>query len=341
MKTIVSTLALAVATSFTAVPAFADKELSFNIFLPPNHHVWPVFQQWADDIDAGTNGEVTITFPAKSVAPPPGVMDAVRNGVADGGFMFNGFLARNAPATLISQMPWINNGDSAAVSVALWDTYSEHFAEQERLRGVELVSMFHLGPAYLCSVTDEPITSLEDMQSRRVWSLPGTIADTMADMDMAVVAGPAVQIQELVSRNTVDAHFGLTMDTIVNFGVGPYTKSCVDMMPAMQSANFSVFFNQRVWDRLSDEQRQVISDLSGAALAEKLGQATNEADAKFRAELEGMGMTFSQADDSLLEAIQAAAEQTTAKWAEGVSQKYGVDALQLVEEIRAATAPSE
>ncbi|SMX29194.1 Bacterial extracellular solute-binding protein, family 7 [Pelagimonas phthalicica] len=335
MKLKITALALAAAIGLNPLPAAAETDLSFNIFFPPTHYIWPVFQTWADDVSKATGGEVKITFPAKSVAPPPGVMDAVRNGVADAGFVFNGFIAKNAPATLISQMPWLNLGDTAAVSTALWDTYTAEFAEHENLRGVELISMFNLGPAYLCSTTDDPIETLEHLQQRRIWALPGTIANTFSAMDLAIVAGPAVQVQELTSRNTVDAHMGLTAETIVSFGVAPYTKSCVDMLPSMQSANFSVFVNDRAWKRLSDENRAAVRELSGAELARRIGEATNEAEAAALTKLQEMGVVFNEPSDGLITAIGEASGKIAASWAESVSKKYGTDTSAILDALAA------
>ncbi|WP_424988125.1 TRAP transporter substrate-binding protein DctP [Microbulbifer sp. S227A] len=327
-----------VAAGIVAGPAAAKTELTFNIFVPPTHFVWPVFEAWADDVSAATDGEVTISFPPQSVAPPPGVVDAVRNGVADGGFIFNGFLAQSAPGTMVTQMPFIDRGDSRAMSVAFWETYQDNFADVEDIRGVELVSGFHLGPTFLCSTTDNPITTLDDLQSRRVWALPGTIADTFVGMDLAITASPAVQLQELTSRNTVDAHHGVTMETIVAFGVAPYTKSCVEMDSSLLSASFSVFFNQRAWDRLSDAHRAAITDLSGSALAARIGAATDAADDAARAQLEEMGVTFSPVDDGLLTAMQAAAGDVTQAWSDTVQAAYGVDGLAIIEATRARVA---
>ena len=127
MKHAILSAALAASTALVS-PAMAETNLSFNIFFPQTHFSWPVFQAWADDIAAATNGEVRITFPAQSVAPPPGILDAVRNGVADGGFIFNGFIANSNPGTMITQMPWMSLNDSKAMSTVLWNTYERVFA---------------------------------------------------------------------------------------------------------------------------------------------------------------------------------------------------------------------
>lgn len=329
--------ALLAATTF-AGPAAAETELTFNIFFPPTHFSWPVFEAWASDVAKATDGEIKITFPPQSVAPPPGIADAVRNGVADAGFIFNGFLAKNAPGTMVTQMPFIDNGNSEAMSVAFWETYRDSFGEKESIPGVQMVSGFHLGPTYLCSTTDTPISSYDDLKARRVWALPGTIADTLSAMDLAITASPAVQLQELTSRNTVDAHLGVTMETIVAFGVAPYTKSCVEMEPALQSASFSIFFNKRTWDRLSDEHRAVIAELSGSALAARLGAATDAADDAARKKLEEMGVTFASIDPDLLAKMREASNSVAQKWAGAVQSGYGVDGMALIEEARARVA---
>jgi len=334
-KTLIA--ALLAATALCA-PATAQTELTFNILFPPTHFSWEVFTAWSDDIFAATNGGVRITFPAQSVAPPPGVVDAVRNSVADAGFIFNGFIAEAAPGTMITQMPFITLGDSQAMSEVLWQTYEANFAALEDIRGVQLISAFHLGPTYLCSVTDRPITTIEDLRSRRVWALPGTIADTLAAMGLAITASPAVQLQELVSRNTVDAHLGVTMETIVAFGVAPYTRSCLDMSPALQSASFSIFFNQRTWDRLPQAHRAAIEAHSGAALARRLGAATDAADAAARAQLEAAGVTFAPIQDDVLHAMQTAGAAISDRWAQGVQTRYGIDGAALIEDVRAAVA---
>ena len=324
-----------VAALIAPVSAQAVTELTFSSLFPPNHFSWPVFRAWSDDIAAATNGEVRIVFTPQSVSPPPGVVDAVRNGVADAGFIFNGFLGQNYPGVMLTQMPFIDLGDTAATSRVFWENYQEHFAPVERIRGVEVVSAFHLGPNILCSTTDTPLSTLEELHGRRVWVLPGTISETMANMGLAITASPAVQVQELVSRNTVDAIFGLTQETVVSFGAAPYVKSCVDMSPALQSASFLVFFNQRAWDRLSDEQRATVMEYSGSAFAERMGAAAAEADTVTRAQLEASGVTYAPVDPGILEAMHSASDAVLTQWAAAVQSAYGIDGRALVEEVRA------
>lgn len=326
-------LAMVLSAGLMQAQAQAATDILFNIQFPQNHLTWTVLQQWADDVKSASNGELQIEFPAQSVAPPDRTMDAVRSGVADGGLIFNGFIAKNAPGLMMSQMPWIHNGDTEAMSVAYWDTYQQYFAEKEQLRGIKLISLFHLGPSYLCQVTDKPMETRADMREQRIWTLPGTIAQIYANLDMAIIAGPAVQSHELVSRNTVDSHHGHTLETIVDFRVAPYTRSCFDMLPAMQSASFSVFLNQRKWDRLSDEHKAILDDTTGAVMAAAMGRLANEKDAAARTYLDNEGVRFVQPSDELIGALQGSAKDIEAQWVDSVSH-YSVDGYEVLEALR-------
>lgn len=325
--------ALALAAGLLQAQADASTKILFNIQFPQNHMFWTVLTEWAEEVKTASNGELLIEFPSQSVAPPDRTVDAVRSGVADAGMIFNGFIADAAPGLMLSQMPWIHHGDTEAMSVAAWETYQEYFADEEQMRGVKLVSLFHLGPSYLCQVTDKPMDSVADMREQRVWTLPGTIAQIYSNMDMAIIAGPAVQSHELVSRNTVDSHHGHTMETIVDFRVAPYTRSCFDVLPSMQSASFSVFFNQRFWDRLSDEHRNLLEQTTGSAMAASVGKLANERDAEARQYLVEEGVAFLPMNDDLHDAIRASATDIEAQWVDNVS-RYNVDGQEVLDAVR-------
>lgn len=326
-------VALTLSAGLLQAQAHANTRILFNIQFPQNHLFWTVLTDWAEEVKTASNGELLIEFPSQSVSPPDRTVDAVRSGVADAGMIFNGFIADSTPGLMLSQMPWIHHGDTRAMSVAAWETYQQYFADKEQMRGVKLVSLFHLGPSYLCQVTNKPLESAADMREQRIWTLPGTIAQIYSNMDMAIIAGPAVQSHELVSRNTVDSHHGHTLETIVDFRVAPYTRSCFDVLPAMQSASFSVFFNQRFWDRLSDEHRTLLEQTTGATMAAAMGELANERDAQSRLILDDEGVVFKPANPQLLEAVRDSAADIEAKWIESVA-RYGVDGNEVLNTVR-------
>ena len=302
----------------------AQERMTYNIFTPPTHFIWDVMKDWAAQVEAETEGRVIIDFTAKSVAPPPKILDAVRKGAADAGFIANVFLGPKHPGPEVGMLPWVHRGDSEASSIAIWNTYQRFFADKEEWKGIELLGMHQWGGGSVCSTTDEPITSLEDLTSRKVWVLPGVSAKLLKGLDVSVVSGPAVQIHEIVSRNVVDAHVGITYDAINSFKATPYTKSCVRFEKSPNSTNFSHFFSAKSWARLSEQDQEIIRNLSGEHLAQMVGSAYNSVNADAKQAMADSGTTFEDASAEFVAELDVGAQPLISDWIAKVGE-LGVD----------------
>lgn len=311
--------ALALATS----PASAA-QYQFNIFLPPTNFIWPVLKTWASEIKTKTDSRVDIVFPAQSVVPPSRVMDAVRSQVVDGGIMADVFLPPALPGARVGMLPWVNQGDAEAASVALWRTYEKFFAGKERWSGLHLVGLYEYGKPAFCSTTSNPIGGAADLKSRKVWALPGVNAQVLQRMGVPVSSSPAVHIFELVSRHVVDAFVGISSDAIVDFKAAPYTTSCLVMPTGLSSANFSAFFSAPAWHRMSPADQKAVQALSGEHLAKMIGVAFNKASAEAQASLRKQGVKFVPIDPKLAAALKTAAQPSISDWIAKVT-KAGVD----------------
>lgn len=316
--------------------AKAETTINYNIFLPPSHFMWDVMRDWAEQVEDASGGDLKVAFTAKSVAPPPKILDAVRKGAADAGVMANVFSQKFAPGTGVSMQPWIHRGDAKAAGVALWRVYNKYFIEHDKWKGVELLGLFHFAAANVCSVDGAPLDTVEALKERKVWALPGTTAAMMKSLGIAVSSGPAVQIQEMVSRNVVDAYAGITYDAIDKFGAGPYSEYCIEFAPAPTSTNFSHFISSRVWKRLDAKDQQVLRDLSGEHLAGMVGDAINAAQAESKAKLMAEGVEIREPSAELLAGLEAASEPVITAWMKTV-EDYGVDSAAALEEVRALT----
>lgn len=330
------TLALSAFLMFASA-ASAQERMTYNIFTPPTHFIWAVMKDWAAQVEDATEGRVTIEFTAKSVAPPPKILDAVRKGAADAGFVANVFLGPKHPGPEVGMLPWVHRGDSEASSVAIWNAYQKYFADKEEWKGIELLGMHQWGGGSVCSTTDEPIADLEDLTSRKVWALPGVSAKLLKNLDVSVVSGPAVQIHEIVSRNVVDAHVGITYDAISSFKAAPYTKSCVRFETSPNSTNFSHFFSAKSWQRLSAEDQEIIRGLSGEHLARMVGSAYNEINANARQGMEDAGTAFEDASAEFVAQLDTAAQPLIQDWKKKVAE-MGVDGDEALEFMRSEVA---
>jgi TRAP-type C4-dicarboxylate transport system substrate-binding protein len=242
--------------------AHAKTRVLVNCFWPPQHYVCTkILPTWGKWVKEATEGRVSIQIPPKSLASPPEQWGSVEKGIADAAVQFNGFVANRVAGPLVAMQPFVASADAPAMSQALWETYQKHFPNE--YKGVHALSMWVITPAEVYSQNDTPINSIDDLKSRKIWALPGTVANLMKKVGVGVVAGPAVQANEVISRGVVDGHIGLSPVSIAAFQLAPYTKSMTRFKTRIYSTSFSFVINEKKWAEISSADQKLIMAVSG------------------------------------------------------------------------------
>ncbi|SNS53694.1 hypothetical protein [Tropicimonas sediminicola] len=306
---IVATLALTLGTT----AADAKTRLLVNCFWPSSHFACSeVLPAWIDEVERVTEGRVTGIIPPKSVAPPPDQVAAVQKGIADVSVMFNGFFGESVTGPLVAMQPFVGSNSAEAMSRALWRTNREFFADE--IDTVQLLSQFVISPAELYSQTDTPMNSIEDLAGRKMWVLPGPLAEIAKKLGSGVVSSPAVSSNEIISRGVVDGHLGLDPQAVQAFQLMPYTKSTTAFSTPIYSTSFSVFANSDKWAELSPEDQEAIMSVSGEALAAAFGARWDKAAAAAVAAYPEAGIEVVEADPAFEAALTEAAAFVTEGW---------------------------
>lgn len=318
-----SLLALAV-TAGLANTAEAKTRLLVNCFWPSSHFACSeVLPAWIEEVERVTDGRVTGIIPPKSVAPPPEQLAAVEKGIADVSIMFNGFFGDKAVGPQVAMQPFVAVRNAEAMSKALWATNQAYFPDE--VTSVHLLSQFVISPGELYSQTDEPINSLEEMADRKLWALPGPLAEITKKLGSGVVSTPAVKSNEIISRGVVDGHIGLDPQAVQSFQLLPYTKSTTRFVEPVYSTSFSVFANNDAWAKISPEDQAAIMSVSGDVLAASFGAAWDKAAAEGEAAYEGAGLSVVDADPAFEQSLKDASTFVTEGWLASASAK-GIDA---------------
>ncbi len=314
----------AMALCLLASSAAAETRLLVNCFWPSSHHVCSeVLPTWLDEIEAATEGRVTGILPPKSMAPPPEQLASVERGIADVAVQFNGLIANRVQGPLVAMQPFIGTNDAAQMSRALWATNREFFADE--FDTVHLLSQFVISPGQLYSQTDVPINSIEDLASRKIWALPGPLAEIAKSLGSGVVSTPAVKSNEIISRGVVDGHVGLDAQAVRAFQLMPYTNSVTQFEGALYTTSFSVVINADTWGEISSEDQAAIMSVSGAELAARFGASWDAQNAEAEAGYEEAGVTVVPADPDFETALQTASAFVTAGWLASAAEA-GIDA---------------
>ncbi len=315
--------AVVMALSATAQPARAAERLIANCFWPPQHPVCrKILPTWGKWVAEATEGRVKIVIPPKSLASPPEQWQSVQNGIADTAFQFNGFIANRAWGPTVAMQPFIATQDAPAMSQALWETSQKFFAKE--YKGIHLLSVWVITPGTLWSQTDTPVNSIDDLKSRKIWALPGTNAAIMKAVGAGVVSGPAVQMNEIISRGVVDAYIGVSATSVRDFRIIPYTKSMTEFDRGVYSTSFSFLMSEKKWNALSKKDQDAIMSVSGPRFGRMAASYWVEADKTAEVELKKAGVKIVKADPKFEAALIKIGNKLTEKWI-ATANKRGLD----------------
>lgn len=307
---------LAFAPISMVASAAAAENILLNCFSPPQHAFCSEgMQEVKRRIEAATEGRVGVTVPSKSLAAAPDQYEAILGGVMDAGFSANLFINERTVGMQITQLPFVAKHDARASSVALWETYQKYFSSLEsEFEGVVLLSFFMTPGSELWSTTDEPITSVENLASRKIYSVPGAMANLFKDVGSAVVAGPVTQMLESVSKGVVDGFSMGDWETVHALKLGAYTKSATVFDGNLFQPTFPLFINAEVFGRFSAEDQQAVKDALGLDFALWMADVMTEAGEKARAELPHIEVV--EADAAFGDALKALAQPSVDAWKE-------------------------
>jgi len=308
----------------SASMAQAQTRLVVNCFWPPQHFVCQeVLPGWLDEVKAVTDGRVVGNIPPKSVAPPPEQLASVEKGIVDAAVQFNGLIGNRVNGALTAMQPFVGAFNGPAMTQAQWETNRKFFPDE--FDTVELLSQWVITPGRLFSTNADPVVTLEDFTSRKVWALPGPLANMAKALGAGVVATPAVKSNEIISRGVVDAHLGLGGDAIQSFQVIPYTKSMTTFPKAIYTTSFSFVINKDKWAEISPEDQAAIKAISQDKIGMTASAKWDSVSAEVYAKFDDLGIVTVQAGESLQKGLMDAAVPVTAAW-KAKTTEAGIDA---------------
>jgi TRAP-type C4-dicarboxylate transport system substrate-binding protein len=246
------------------------------------------------------------------------------NGVMDGAIQFNQFISNKVTGIQIGQLPFIGTESAESGSVALWRTYQKFFADKNEYGPVKLLADYATNGAEFWSTTDKPIASIDDLKSRKMWALPGVTANIIKETGSAVVAGPAVQMLETISKGVVDGFVGVPYSSVISFKLLDYTKSATIFPDKIFTPTFSFFISLKKWNTLSPADQQAIVAVSGEKMSRHFGQVQDGVQKKSKAEVLQHGIKAHKGDPAMLAKLKEIGRPITEAWLKKVAA-MGVD----------------
>ncbi|NNE86044.1 MAG: TRAP transporter substrate-binding protein DctP [Alphaproteobacteria bacterium] len=319
--------------------ASAQTKILVSIFVGPAHFIHAPYKAWGAEVAKVTDGRVVVDFLPASAAPPPKQIEGALAGNFDGAFMFNGFNGKRAPFTQMLLLPFLMEGKAEAGSVATWRTnekFFSHLGQFEKV-GITPLSYFQFPGGHFFSGGD-PILSLADLKSRKMWALAGTPTRVLKLAGVDHVAGPAARLAEFVQNNTVEGVAGISQDAIITFGGLDFTKSATVRDDARLGVpNFIMFVTTKKWEEISAADQKAIQGISGEVFARAVGKAADVAEAKRRQQLIDKGVKIVETPEAFKQELIEASKPLFEDWKKS-AEKMGVDPQAPIDFYKAETA---
>ncbi|MGE0808328.1 MAG: TRAP transporter substrate-binding protein [Burkholderiaceae bacterium] len=253
--------------SFPAIVRAQPKvQLKLSHYLPPSHGLHTEFMEpWAREVERLSGGAVAIQISpgTSALGQAQNQLDQCRNGIVDIAFGLCGLPRGRMTRSTIVEMPMLVRTAEAG-SRALWNLYPKMLGRD--YQGIKpLVLMTHNGG--LLHTRDKRVESPDDLRGLRIRTPSPTVSLMLEFLGASPVGMPPGQVYEAMQKGTLDGA-AFPWDPVRAFKLGEVARFHSDLH--LYTAAFWFGMNQRKFDGLPAEVRQIIDKTSGQALLAKI-----------------------------------------------------------------------
>ena len=307
----------------------AQTTLTMSSWVGPTHPLTrDVLGGWAAAVEKATNGRVKMQMLPKAPMAAAGTFDGVRDGLVDVSYVTASYTPARHPLPLLAELP--GSGGSAEVnSVAYNRIHWKYLQQANEYKGVKLLGVFTHGPGQMFSVK-KPVTSVADLAGMKVRSGGGISEASAKALGASPLVKPAPESYELLSSGVADATF-FPSESIKSFNLDKVVKHATYFPGGFYSSSFGFFMNEDKWNKLSKQDQDAITSVSGEALARLAGKAWDAADKVGIEALKAAGVTMVDANPAFVADVRKRTEPLINDWIKAANAK-GIDGAKVYAE---------
>jgi TRAP-type C4-dicarboxylate transport system substrate-binding protein len=307
----------------------AQTTLTMSSWVGPSHPLTrDVLGGWAAAVEKATNGRVKLQMLPKAPMAAAGTFDGVRDGLVDVSYVTASYTPARHPLPLLAELP--GSGGSAEVnSVAYNRIHWKYLQQANEYKGVKLLGVFTHGPGQMFSVK-KPVNSVADLSGMKVRSGGGISEASAKALGASPLVKPAPESYELLSSGVADATF-FPSESIKSFNLDKVVKHATYFPGGFYSSSFGFFMNEDKWNKLSKQDQDAITSVSGEALARLAGKAWDAADKVGIEALKAAGVTMVDANPAFVADVRKRTEPLISDWVKAANAK-GIDGAKVYAE---------
>lgn len=330
-------LLLALAAGLPAVAFASSVNVKFTAWMPKGHATGPYFESWAKEVTEQTEGRVKVSVDYTPVAKPAQYMDMVRRGLVDATYGVHGYQPGRFFLTQAAEMPFLANR-SEVLSLAYWRTHQKLLAQHGEHEGVRLLTLFTHGPGVLFNRV-KAIEKVEDFDGMKLRVGGGISHEVAKRLGVVPLLAPSTSSYEMLSTGVVDGLM-FPADSVPVYNLAEILRYGTRLDGGFYNVSFFVVMSERVWNRMSKEDQEVVTRLSGEHMARGVGRVWDQADLDGYEAMAKAGMKVQDASSTVAAGVRERVAGVEGEWVAKAKER-GVDGEEIMRTLREEIAKAQ
>ncbi|WP_420393222.1 TRAP transporter substrate-binding protein [Acuticoccus sp.] len=328
----VSAVAVGAALAAAPLAARAQETITGVTYIPPSYEDLAFgYQGFVERVNEANPDAVTIDFyDSGRLVSADEQLPALRSGNIDLMFHTTSYVTRSLPILGITGLPGVvedlyEHPERLKRGSPLFELVRDELAKQ----GLELLSLGGglMEPEYIWSTEAAPVTSIEDIDGKRIRVVSFEATNVVEDFGGAAVRIPSSELYLAMQRGTVDAAVA-NISTINGRDLNEQTAA-VYKLP-LTSFSIGIFMQKDRWDALPQEAKDAILEGAEWFDAESAKAANTEYfEAKYWPAFEEAGIEVIEPDEAAMQRLEEASQDVREAWVQEVGEDVGNRAIAL------------
>lgn len=253
-------LLLALCFLFSNPPAISAAEkpinLRFAYWMSTKHPLHSVFEKYANEVKALTNGRVTITlYPGGALGGAMEQWDMALGGIADISFFMPGYTAGRFPLTTAFELPLIGGGTSTVNTAIAQEVFNEYLArEYEEAK----MLFFFVSEPFTLHTTKQKVQSMADLQGLKIRSAGAAQSNLVKELGGTPVTMPITEVYSSMEKGVLD---GVVTAFTAMVSYRLYEVSKYSILAGLTASPMAVAMNKKKWESLPKDIQAILDNL--------------------------------------------------------------------------------
>ncbi len=292
-------------------------------------------QKFIKLVEERSKGRVKIRyFPAQQLATAGGMLDAVRSGITDIGFVGIVYSTQKMPLTSVIELPGLFSDVGKAIHAFELLNKQVLFKQEYQPLGLRPLWLMVSPPYQFVMKSAKPITDLSQIKGDKMRAAGGTGAMVLKAIGAVPVKVAPGDFYIALSRGTIQgaAYTPLGIPALKLYEV---TKS-VSKNASLGTVAFAGFINEKAWEKLPPDVQALLTE-AGKDVTDGAAKVIVAASKKTYVKLAQVGMTVYDLPQNVLDQLNIDLKTVADNWLAQLSER-GIDGRPVLEKFKADLA---